>query len=49
MTHGNLRRIIDEFFNFAVKQEKRVDNISKKLLATNSISEETRRSLNQLG
>ena len=31
--------------NFAVNQEKRVDSILKKLVATNSLSEETRKSL----
>ena len=37
----NLRN--DEILNFTVKQEKRVDNILKKLVASNSISEETKR------
>ena len=32
----------DGILNFAVNQEKRVDNILKKLVVTNSISEETR-------
>ena len=35
--------------NFAVNQEKRVDNTLKKLVASNSISEETRRSLKPVG
>ena len=35
--------------NFAINQEKRVDNILKKLVASNSISEETRRSLKPVG
>ena len=35
----------DVILNFAVNQEKRVDNILQKLVATNSISEETRKSL----
>ena len=39
----NLRN--DGILNFAVSQEKLDDNILKKLVATNSISEETRRSL----
>lgn len=34
----------DEFLSFAVNHERRVDSISKKLVASNSISEETRRS-----
>ena len=34
----------DGILNFAVNQEKRVDNIFKKLVAANSISEETRKS-----
>ena len=39
----------DGILNFAVNQEKCVDNIFKKLVAANSISEETRNLLNQLG
>ena len=39
----------DGILNFAINQEKRVDNILKKLLASNSISEETRRSLKPVG
>ena len=35
--------------NFAVNQEKRAGNILKKLVASNSISEETRRSLKPVG
>ena len=34
----------DGILNFAANQEKRVDNIFKKLVAANSISEETRKS-----
>ena len=37
------------FFNFAVNQEKRVDNILEKLVASNSIFEKTRRSLKPIG
>ena len=32
----------DGILNFAINQEKHVDNIFKKLVASNSISEETR-------
>ena len=39
----------DGTLNFAVKQEKRVDNILKKLVASNGISEEPRRSLKPVG
>ena len=39
----------DGIFNFAVNQEKRVDNILKKLVASNTISEETRRSPKPVG
>ena len=39
----------DGILNFAINQEKRVNNILKKLVASNSICEETRTSLNQLG
>ena len=35
--------------NFAVNQEKRVDNILRKLVVTNSISEETRKSPKPFG
>ena len=35
--------------NFAINQEKRVDTILKKLVADNSISEETKRSLKPVG
>ena len=52
MTQVNLKKINlnnDGILSFAVNQEKRVDNIFKKLVAPNSISEETRRSLKQVG
>ena len=39
----------DGIFNFAINQEKRVDNILKKLVASKSIYEETRRSLKPVG
>ena len=39
----------DEILSFAVNQEKIVGNILKKLLKSNSISEETRRSLKPVG
>ena len=39
----------DGILNFAINQEKRAKNIFKKLVASNSISEETRRSLKQVG
>ena len=39
----------DGILNFAINQEKRVDNILKKLVASNSISEETGRSLKPVG
>ena len=39
----------DGILNFAINQEKRVENILKKLVASNSISEETRRSLKPVG
>ena len=39
----------DGILNFAINQEKRVDNILKKLVASNSIPEETRRSLKPVG
>ena len=35
----------DGILNFAISQEKRVDSILKKIVASNSISEETRRSV----
>ena len=37
------------FLSFAVNQKKRVDNILQKLVASNSLSEETRRSLKPVG
>ena len=39
----------DEMLSFAINQEKRVGNILKKIVASNSISEETRRSLKPFG
>ena len=39
----------DGILNLAINQEKRVDNILKKLVASKSISEETRRSLKPVG
>ena len=39
----------DGILNFVINQEKRVDNILKKLVASNSISEETRRFLKTVG
>ena len=39
----------DGILNFVINQEKRVDNILKKLVASNSISEETGRSLKPVG
>ena len=39
----------DGILNFAVNQEKRVDNILKKLVPPNAVSEETRRSLQPVG
>ena len=39
----NLKNV--RILNFAINQEKRGDNILRKLVASNSISEETRRSL----
>ena len=39
----------DDILNFAVKQEKRVENILEKLAAFNSIPGETRRSLRPVG
>ena len=39
----------DGIVSFAVSQEKRVDNILKKLVASNSVSEESRRSLKPFG
>ena len=38
----------DEILNFAANQEKPVGNILKQLVASKSISEKIRRSLNQL-
>ena len=52
MTHGSLKKINlknDGILNFAVHQKKCVDNILKKLVASNNISEETRRSLKSVG
>ena len=39
----------DGILNFAVNQEKRVDNILKELVAANSISEETRKFFKPVG
>ena len=39
----------DGILNFAINQEKHVDNILKKLVVSNSISEETRRYLKPVG
>ena len=39
----------DEILSFSVYQEKQVDNIFKKLVASNSISQERRRSLKPVG
>ena len=39
----------DGILNFAINQEKRAKNIFKKLVASNSISEKTRRSLKPVG
>ena len=39
----------DGIVSFAVSQEKRVDNILKKLVSSNSVSEESRRSLKPFG
>ena len=39
----------DGILNFTVNQDKRVDNVFKKLVGSNSISEETRRSLKPVG
>ena len=39
----------DGILNFAINQEKRVDNIFKKLVTSNSISKETRSSLKPVG
>ena len=39
----------DGILNFVINQEKHVDNILKKLVASNSISEKTRRSLKPVG
>ena len=52
MTHGNLKKINlknDGILNFAIKQEKGIDNILKKPFASNSMSEETRRPLKPVG
>ena len=47
MTHANMKKNLknDVIQDFDVEQEERVDNIFKKLVASNSKSEETRRSL----
>ena len=42
---GNINLKNYEILNFAFNQEKHVDNILKELVASNSTSEETRRSL----
>ena len=39
----------DRILNFAINQEKRGDNILRKIAASNSIYEETRRSLKSVG
>ena len=39
----------DGIWNFAVNQEKRFDNVLKKLVASNSIPEETRRPFKLVG
>ena len=39
----------DGTLSFAVNQEQRIDNILKKLVASNTLSEETRRSLKPVG
>ena len=52
MTHGNLKKINLKnggILNFAINPEKRVDNILKKLVASDSISQETRRYLKPVG
>ena len=52
MTHGYLKKKNlkkDGILNFAINQEKCVTNFLKKLVASNSISEETRRSLKPVG
>ena len=41
--------MVQGILNFAVNQEKRVDNIFKKLVATNSITEEGRKCLKSVG
>ena len=38
-------QVRDEILNFAFNQQKRAENIFKKIVAPNIISEETRRSL----
>ena len=40
---------MNEILSFAINQEKRVGNILKKLVASNSISKETRRYLKPVG
>ena len=52
MAHRNLKKINlknDGILNFAIKQEKGIDNILKKPFASNSMSEETRRPLKPVG
>ena len=52
MTHINLKKINqknDGILSFAVNQEKHAENIFKKLIMCNSISEETRGSLKTVG
>ena len=39
----------DNFLNFVTSQEKRIDKINKKLVHSNSMSEETRRHLKPVG
>ena len=41
--------MVQGILNFAVNQEKRVDNIFKKLVATNSITQEARKCLKSVG
>ena len=47
--HGNVKILIKRLMEFWILQEKRVDNIFKKLVASNSISEETRKPLIPVG
>ena len=51
-THHKFEKIHlknDGIFSFAINQEKRFDNILKKLVASNSLSEETSGSLKPVG